>query len=395
MLISTLPKTDAEKAVLARAKQLTDIKWTPIADVPMYLKKENVYKVFPKGVEVTGLPYSSVERTDMFIPENISFESFLSAVANPYSKLYTAGHGKENRANFGIVCNSFVRYAFGIPYRVPTKLWYTVPGMRKIADKEKYTAEELRLCDILHAFNDGRNHVALITDILRDENGQIVEIEVSEAVSPSCIRVRYTVEGYFERFKVFGLCRYDLMENVPPFDEKADDIFRSGIDKILPRIAVDNGNRSNYLLGQEVVLSVFIEGADTVELLKDGEVIREIQVEGRAFMPLTLDCGYYVARLKKDGAATEFAVVAATFTHTVKDGKLTVCATACDAESAVSHAEFRCAGDRVAAMAAFLILTDQERKAGTFTRGIPADAENFKVYFENRYGVWTHPMTKF
>ncbi len=394
MLISTLPKTPAQAAALARAKQLSDVKWTPIADVPMYHKKEDVYTVFPKGVEVTGFPYSSVERTDMFIPENVSFESFLSAVANPHSKLYTAGHGQVCRANFGIVCNSFVRYALGIPYRVPTKLWYTVPGMRKIADKEAYTAEDICLLDVLHAFNDGRNHVALITDILRDENGEIKEIEVSEAVSPSCKRVRYTVAEYFEHFKVFGLCRYDLLEQVPPFDAKADEIFRSGIDKILPKIAVDNGNRSNYLLGQEVVLSVFIEDADTVELLKNGEVMREIQVENRAFMPLKLDCGYYVARLKNDGAATEFAVVAAEFSHTVQNGEVTVCAKSCDPESALSHAEFRCAGDGVAAMSAFLLLSEQERKMGTFTREIPADAENYKVYFENKYGMWTHPMTK-
>ena len=128
MLISTLPKTDAQKAVLARAKQLTDIRWTPIADVPMYLKKEDVYTVFPKGVEVVGLPYSSVERTDKFIPENVSFETFLSAVANPHSKLYTAGHGKVCRANFGIVCNSFVRYALGIRNRFNKRSFATFNG---------------------------------------------------------------------------------------------------------------------------------------------------------------------------------------------------------------------------------------------------------------------------
>ncbi len=394
MLISTLPKTDAERAVIARAKQLTDVRWTPIADVPIYHKKEDVYTVFPKGVEVVGLPYSSVERTDRFIPENVSFESFLSAVANPHSKLYMAGHGQVCRANFGIVCNSFVRYAFGIPYRVPTALWFAVPGMRKIAEKEEYAAEDIRLCDILHAFNDGRNHVALITDILRDENGEIQEIEVSEAVSPSCKRMRYTVEAYFEHFRVFGLCRYDFLEDVPLFDEETDCIFDSGIDKKLPKITVDNGNRSNYLLGDEVILSVFADTTDVVELVKDGATVRTIHIDKHAFMPLTLDRGYYVARLKNDGAKVEFAVVGATMSCTVENGKVTITADPCDAESKITHAEFRKAGDGVAAMSQFLILTAEEQKTGVFTRVIPADAENFKVYFKNRYGTWTHPMTK-
>lgn len=394
MLTSTLPKTEAEKAVIARARQLADVRWTPIADVPLYLKDGDTYGVFPAGVEVVGLPYSSVERTDAFIPENVSFEAFLSAVANPHSKLYRAGHGAVNRANFGIVCNSFVRYALGIPYRVPTALWYTVPGMRKIAEKEQFSAEDMRLCDVLHAFNDGRNHVALITDILRDENGEIKEIEVSEAVSPHCIRKRYSVEACFERFRVFGLCRYDFLEQVPPFDTQVDAVFRSGIDKVLPKIAVDGGNRCNYLLGEEVVLSVFGDDADTVELLKDGEVIREIQVDKRAFMPLKLDRGYYEARLKQNGACVEFAVVGATFAHTVENGKISVTVQPNDQNSAIIHAEFRRAGDGVASMSAFLPLAEEEKQTGCFTREIPADAENYKVYFENRYGIWTHPMTK-
>ena len=37
-------------------------------------------------------------------------------------------------------------------------------------------------------------------------------------------------------------------------------------------------------------------------------------------------------------------------------------------------------------------LTEEEKETGVFTREIPADAANFKVYFENKYGVWTHTM---
>ena len=60
----------------------------------------------------------------------------------------------------------------------------------------------------------------------------------------------------------------------------------------------------------------------------------------------------------------------------------------------MTHAEFRKAGDGVASMSQLLMLTEEERKTGTFTREIPADAASFKVYFENRYGFWTHPMQK-
>ena len=37
-------------------------------------------------------------------------------------------------------------------------------------------------------------------------------------------------------------------------------------------------------------------------------------------------------------------------------------------------------------------LTEEEKRTGVFTREIPEDAYNFKVYFKNKYGVWTHKM---
>lgn len=394
MLTSTLPKTPAEAAVLKRAKLLTDIRWTPITDVPAYMKRENLHTVIPAGVETTGLPYSSTEAIDKFVPENVSLESFLSALSNPHSKIYQPGHGRFGRANYGIVCNSFVRYTLGIPYRVPTALWLTLPGMRKVADAETYSAEDICLCDVLYAFGNGRHHVAMITDILRDETGAIAEIEVSEAVSPRCKRVRYPVEQYFELYRLFSLCRYDFLDEVPPFDEEEERICKSGIDKVLPKITVDNGNHSNYLVGQEVVLSVFSEEDDTVELLKDGTLCREILTKGRAFMPLNLERGYYVARLKNEGSSVEFAMLAANISHKVEGDEITITADPCDAQSTIVYADFRKAGQAGAPMAKFEILTEDEVKTGVITRKIPSEAANYKVYFKNPYGVWTHPLTK-
>ena len=37
-------------------------------------------------------------------------------------------------------------------------------------------------------------------------------------------------------------------------------------------------------------------------------------------------------------------------------------------------------------------LTEEERSSGIFTRPIHHDARNFKVVYENAYGIWTHTM---
>ena len=166
MLIGTKPANAAEYAAIARSKQLTDFKWTPVRDVPTYIVGIG-NTVLPAGVTVTGFPYASEERNDKFICENVSFESFMSAVKNPYSKIYQPGHAAYSAINYGIVCNGLLRYAFGIPYRVSTARWYTIPGMRQIKPRGEYTVDEMRLCDVLYAFGEGRNHVAMITDILR------------------------------------------------------------------------------------------------------------------------------------------------------------------------------------------------------------------------------------
>ena len=172
MLISTLPGTSAEAAVLARAKQLTDFTWTPYRDVPIYTNTEGL-TVLPAGVPVKGFPYSSTEETDKFFVENVSFETFLTAIPNPHSILYQPGRGALGACNYGVVCNGFVRYALGIPYRIPTSKWLTIPGMRFVKRRGEYTVDDMCLCDVLWAYGEGRNHVAMITDILRNENGAV------------------------------------------------------------------------------------------------------------------------------------------------------------------------------------------------------------------------------
>ena len=387
------PKNDAQAAALARARQLTDFKWIPLREVPTYTRDRG-QTVLPAGVEVTGFPYASTELTDKFFTENVSFESFLTAIPNPDSKLYQPGWGAMFACNYGVVCNGLVRYALGIRPRVSTARWYTIPGMRQVAPRGGYRVEDMRLLDVLYAFGEGRNHVALITDIIREE-GIVVGVEVSEAVRPSCRRAVFTPEEFYEKYALFGLCRYDLLDQVPPLDKEQDALlWKSGLQYNRPKIAVDNGNRSNYLAGETVLISVFGDGSDTLDLMRNGEVIKSLRVDARAMIPMEPQPGYYTASLRQAGESVEFAVNRANIIHTLRDGEITIHADPQDPESRILYADFRVKGERVAALARYEELTDEERETGCFTRPIPPDGENYKVYFENKYGVWTHPMTK-
>jgi hypothetical protein len=285
--------------------------------------------------------------------------------------------------------------------------------MRKIADEASYTAEQMQLCDVLYAFGKGRNHVALITDILRDEIGQICQIEVSEAIRPTCVRKQYNLETFYEKYKLFALWRYDFVDEVPMPDEKQNEYLKQGVPE-LPVIAVDYGNKTNYRTYEDVVISVFADGENEIEICRGDEVIERILITGRGKVSRRFDRGYYTARHKNTGESVEFNVTLPEISHSVADGMLTVKADACDPESKIVNMEFRekCkemfgsgsvpGGERTdvfysnqcASLAKVEELTDEEKKTGVFTRAIPEDAAHFKVYFENKYGIWTHTMIK-
>ena len=393
MLISSLPKTAAEAAALRRARQLTDFRWTPLRDIPTYTKKDGNF-LLPAGVEVMGFPYSSTELQDKFIGENVTVESFLSQISNPHSKLYAAGHGEHSAPNVGLVCNGLARYALGISRRVSTRCWLSIPGMKKVAERQTYTVEDMRLLDVLYAFGDGRNHVALVTDILRNESGEIVEIEVSEAIRPLCVRHRFAADEFIEKHFRYHLCRYEHLEQVPPLDEETDALLWSDRWKETPSIAVDHGEGSNYLVGEEALLSVNSSEPDEVELIREGEIVKTYPVGGSARFPLKLERGYYTARLRGKGAEAHFCFCEAEVRYESENGILTVSADPCDRDSEILYMDFRREGVGCSAMETYEELTDSEKQSGHFARPIPPEAKHFKVYYRNAYGVWTHPMKR-
>ena len=393
-LRSTLPNTRAQAAIIARSKQATDFKWIPIRDVPTYTRAVG-NTVLPAGVEVTGLPYSSTELTDKFITENVSFETFISAVSNPDSVLYSAGQGAFGACSYGMVCNGLVRYALGIDRRVSTKRWYTIPGMRCVAEAQKYTVDDIELCDILYACSGGRSHVALITDILRDESGNVALIEISEAIRPACARRLFTPEEFYAKYNVFELCRYDYIESVPLLDEELDSYLKTqAISVPLPKICVDRGNKSNYLAGETVQISVFGVENDVIELYRNSKLIEEIKVGARAMISRNPDKGYYEAKLKSANESVYFCVNKAKTEYSVENGVLKVRTDACDPQSEIHYMDFRVEGEGCASLAKYEDLTNEEKQSGIISREIPSDGYNFKVYFKNPYGVWVHPMRK-
>ena len=369
---STQPDSKGKAAALKRAAQLTEFTWTPLRDVPTHTKQAG-RTVLPAGVPVKGMPYSSTEANDKFITENVSFETLLSAMANPDSVLYQKSlEGKNSSTYYGIVCNSLVRYCLGISGRYNTKRWGDIPGMYLIKEQGTYTPDDMELGDVLHAFGNGRNHVALITDLLKDESGRIVEVEVSEAVSPSC----YPVEEFHEKYALFSIWRYALIDELPESDPALDELlFAGGVEAQKSDIAIDYGNKSNYPEGEETVISLFRDAENLVEIRRGDELIEQLKVSGSGQIRRTFERGYYTITLQNTGERVEFCVNAPHISHTVENEYIHITVDSADPESQILHMEFREKGENTASLVAIEQLSLQEKRTGAFTRKIPAEGE--------------------
>lgn len=87
----------------------SQVKWTPVADG--MLKRGGH---FEKGKEYTGVPYSSVKSVGRYIDFDIFLKTFLAAVENFQSVLYTENlHGEVSNAEcyYGKVFSSYTSYA--------------------------------------------------------------------------------------------------------------------------------------------------------------------------------------------------------------------------------------------------------------------------------------------
>ena len=114
-------------AVLQRAKKITTIAWTPLSSI--YSHKLNGY--FEANHLYEEIPYSSVKQLDKFVGLEVSFETFVSAVNNPYSVLYTENvgaspyYGRNCSVYYGSVCSATVNYALNIKLPITTSMYRT------------------------------------------------------------------------------------------------------------------------------------------------------------------------------------------------------------------------------------------------------------------------------
>lgn len=199
---------DFAQVIAARARQMANIEWTPKNDV------------YINGVEksadttLKGLPYSSVKEIDKYIGYDVSIYTFMTAVNNPYSLLYTervgpyaakSGIGKTyNGVNcdlyMGVVCNVFAQYCNMAPvaYNTGEHAWMAnnKSNFSFVTDyNESGAAQKVKVGDIVWS----TGHDRCITDVVKDKDGVVTQVTITES-KPATISLTALTAADFETY---------------------------------------------------------------------------------------------------------------------------------------------------------------------------------------------------
>ena len=403
-LICDKPANPGVENVLKRARQLRELRWTPIRPLPSALfgvkgtDQEYYYGYFQPWLPQRGIPYSSCRTVEKYVGWNISAETFCTALQNPHSVVYTRQLKDEpgTKANcyYGLVCSMFVSYALELPYRIVCKDWAALDTVHKVSAEP---LENLQLGDILL---DPKRHVALITGIARDEAGKVQRIEVSECTLPLTVCNTFTAEEFrnywLEKYSVY---RYEKIDKVtyspnPWMPLEGEEAAEMPHFALLP----DYGNKANYRVGDEPVeLWALEEGWDSVEVTEPSGVRRCYPLaEGHVVLRPTA-VGHYSACLVKDGArsgSVEWRMVSIHLAFEKERyavGEPITCRTWNETpEEKVFHAILNTdtyyVKDKV-------FLTNEEMETGCFALPPVAEPGRYIVIAlaKNEYGVYTSP----
>ena len=309
-LIYDKPTCAGVENALKRARQLREIRWTPIRPLPSVIKgvkgteQEYFYGYFPAWLPQTGIPYSSCRTVEKYVGWNISPETFCTALQNPHSVIYTRQLKDEpgTKANcyYGLVCSMYASYALQLPYRIVCKDWAKLDTMHEVSTE---SLENLRLCDILL---DPKRHVALITGIGRDAEGTVQRIEVSECTLPLTVCNTFTPEEFRNYWlqNNYSVYRYEKIDEVtyspdPWMPLEGEEAAQMPHFALLP----DYGNKANYRVGDEPVeLWALEDGWEAVEVTDpSGACTRYPLTQGHVVLQPTA-VGHYSACLVKDDA---------------------------------------------------------------------------------------------
>lgn len=293
-----------------RAQQFTDIIWESQALIA---------GAYNQGRH-KGMPYSLANEYNKYIGFDVSIKTFMTAVHNKHSLLYTENiSSKNSKSSYGIkyqgnssycasymgtVCSFFVSYVLGqkIPYYT-----YEYNALEKLGIIEKIEDQSVNGIEFMDVILES-GHVSIITNINRSQNGEIINLTWSESDNPFVkSKVMDPLEfknrldkrkGTIYRFKDWANSQaYKASEFVATYGESISDY------KYNDDICTFAGDYACFREGDLLVINYEKGNYTTMELMKNDEIIAKIDLPTDAsshsinLKDMNLSYGMYKARL--------------------------------------------------------------------------------------------------
>ena len=391
-----------EKAV-DYARIMSRVKWTPVAEGMPTRGGSH----FEKGVEYTGVPYSSVKSVGRYIGFEIFLKTFLAAVENPLSVLYTedlSGEVSNAATYYGKVCSSYTSYA------LQCAIWFVSrhygPSYREgVSVVAPQSAQAAEVGDVIFTPPAPGSHVEIVTGITRGEDGTVTHVLVEESSPPTTRTTERDAPSFDSHLASRGKELYRITDldawrgpnkaESLRFPNYAEDAASPTINRTL---LLDRGDWVPYWKDQAVKLNVMDRenmGVRSLVIRRGETVVEEIEVRDRGVVERSYSvCGDYTAQCVMDDGSTsqacEFSVCDADFGTSVESvtlgepWEIAFSADNMDIAIVYLYSDASEYGHRT------VYLTDQDRQNGKVV--IPADlvrgTGNWQIWLigENRYG---------
>ena len=407
------PENQGQANVLKRAAQVIKIPFEALAELP-YFSNHNL----AEGTDTTGIPYSSVRPEGLYVPNSVSFHSFITASKNPNSYLYKkklAIPEYSGRTYYGSVCSSFVAYCYGIDEVIPTTISFdTYPGFTQLPEAQQ-NVQSLKLGDML---NRSAHHIVIITGLFRNKYGNICYVEASEETSTSGVwkarSALYTAQRIKEKYfdSSYLAYRYDNIADVTyeasPWVHIDESEFSTPVwnENIVPR----RGDKANWPAGSDVVIDVLTQGDYTdyeYENIDTSDVVSST-IPGDVITLSSLDPGRYKMRLKENSNYSSYIYfdvieTAGTTFEVQSDRKVKVTwSTSLGTASSINFCVSNEGTSDYMAVHAFHVLTSEEITAGYAIVNAPtanatlapSDVWLMKVMYKTEFGLYSGQLTE-
>jgi hypothetical protein len=313
-----------QEGAAGHARILSQVKWTPVADT--LPNRKGGY--FEKGRPYIGVPYSSVKSVGRYIGFDIGLRTFLAAVENPLSVLYTenlTGRVSNAAAYYGAVCSSFTSYALNCG------IWEVSrrhgPAISEgVVRVEPPSAQAAQVGDVIytpHSPATSGSHVEMVTAVMKDAQGRVTTVRVEESRPPTTQTTDRSAANFDahlaaknkQLFRITDLDVWRGTNRAEPlrFPNHETDATQPTINRTL---LLDLGDWVPYQKGRAVKFHIMDRdalGVKTLVIRRGGAMMEEIALDGPGVQERTFaQCGDYTAHVvRADGSssqACEFAV---------------------------------------------------------------------------------------